>query len=54
MRRERGGFVPPHWGVNLCIGEEKQAPIYRKMERKKKTMEEINKEREKKWNVNGR
>ena len=50
-RRERGGFVPPHWGV---FEEKNEAAIYRRMERKKKTMKEIKKEREEKWNVNGR
>ena len=49
--KSKGGFVPLH---GVCIGEKNEAAIYRKMERKKKTMEEINKERENKWNVNGR
>ena len=51
MRRERGGFVPPHWGV---FEEKNEAAIYRRMERKKKTMKEIKKEKEEKWNVSGR
>ena len=43
----------------MCIGElvrndVVKPSIYRRMERKKKTMKEIKKEREKKWNVNGR
>ena len=49
-RRERGGFVPPHWGV---FEEKNEAAIYRRME-KKKTMKEIKKEMEKKWNLSGR
>ena len=53
-RRERGGFVPPHWGVNWCVEEKNEAAIYRRMERKKKTMQEIKKEREEKWNLSGR
>ena len=53
-RRERGGFVPPHWGVNWCVEEKNEAAIYRRIERKKKTMQEIKKEREEKWNVSGR
>ena len=51
MRRERGGFVPPHWGV---FEEKNEAAIYSRMERKKKTMKEIKKEREEKWNLSGR
>ena len=31
-----------------------EAAIYRRMERKKKTMKEIKKEKEEKWNVSGR
>ena len=38
----------------MCIGLKNEATIYRKMRRKKKTMREIKKEREKKWNVSGR
>ena len=51
VMKSKGGFVPLH---GVCFGEKNEAAIYRKMERKKKTMEEINKERENKWNVNGR
>ena len=50
-RRERGGFVPANWDV---FEEKNEATIYRRMERKKKTMKEIKKEREEKWNVSGR
>jgi hypothetical protein len=38
----------------VCIGEKNEAAIYRRMERKKKTMKEIKKEKEEKWNVSGR
>ena len=34
--------------------EKNEAAIYRRMERKKKTMQEIKKEKEEKWNVSGR
>ena len=38
-----------------CVFVEKnEAAIYRRMERKKKTMKEIKKEKEEKWNVSGR
>ena len=51
-RRERGGFVPPHWGV---FEEKNEAAIYRRMERKKKTMKEIKKEKRRevefKWEI---
>jgi hypothetical protein len=42
-------------GVGLvCFEEKNEAAIYRRMERKKKTMKEIKKEREEKWNLSGR
>ena len=37
-----------------CFEEKNEAAIYRRMERKKKTMQEIKKEKEEKWNVSGR
>ena len=37
-----------------CVEEKNEAAIYRRMERKKKTMKEIKKEKEEKWNVSGR
>ena len=40
--------------IGVCIGEKNEAAIYRRMERKKKTMKEIKKEKEEKWNVSGR
>ena len=40
--------------IEVCIGEKNEAAIYRKMERKKKTMKEIKKEKEEKWNLSGR
>ena len=40
--------------IGVCIGEKNEASIYRRMERKKKTMKEIKKEKEEKWNVSGR
>ena len=33
-----------------CVEEKNEAAIYRRMERKKKTMKEIKKEKEEKWN----
>ena len=48
--KEEGLSLP----IGVWIGEEKEAAIYRKMERKKKTMKEIKKEKEEKWNVSGR
>ena len=36
--------------IGVCIGEGYEAAIYRRMERKKKTMKEIKKEKEEKWN----
>ena len=40
--------------IGVCIGVKNEAAIYRRMERKKKTMQEIKKEKEEKWNVSGR
>ena len=40
--------------IGVCFEEKNEAAIYRRMERKKKTMKEIKKEREEKWNVSGR
>ena len=40
--------------IGVCICEKNEAAIYRRMERKKKTMKEIKKEKEEKWNVSGR
>ena len=40
--------------IGVWIGEKNEAAIYRRMERKKKTMKEIKKEKEEKWNVSGR
>ena len=37
-----------------CVEKKNEAAIYRRMERKKKTMKEIKKEKEEKWNVSGR
>ena len=48
--KEEGLSLPI--GVWICVKNE--AAIYRRMERKKKTMKEIKKEREEKWNVSGR
>ena len=52
MEKRKRRVCPSPLGCELV--EKNEAAIYRRMERKKKTMEEINKEREKKWNVNGR
>ena len=38
----------------MSFEEKNEAAIYRRMERKKKTMKEIKKEREEKWNLSGR
>ena len=38
----------------VCFEEKNEAAIYRRMERKKKTMKEIKKEKEGKWNLSGR
>ena len=40
--------------IGVCFEEKNEAAIYRRMERKKKTMKEIKKEKEEKWNVSGR
>ena len=40
--------------IGVCFGEGYEAAIYRRMERKKKTMKEIKKEKEEKWNVSRR
>ena len=48
--KEEGLSLP----IGVCIGEKNEAAIYRRMERKKKTMKEIKKEKEEKWNVSGR
>ena len=48
--KEEGLSLP----IGVWIGEKNEAAIYRRMERKKKTMKEIKKEREEKWNVSGR
>ena len=40
--------------MGQCVEEKNEAAIYRRMERKKKTMKEIKKEKEEKWNVSGR
>ena len=50
-KRKRRVCPSPLW----CEFEEKnETAIYRRMERKKKTMKEIKKEKEEKWNVSGR
>ena len=51
-REEKGKGLSLPLGV--CIGEKNEAAIYRRMERKKKTMKEIKKEKGEKWNVSGR
>ena len=48
--KEEGLSLP----IGVWIGEKNEAAIYRRMERKKKTMKEIKKEKEEKWNVSGR
>ena len=48
--KEEGLSLP----IGVWIGEKNEAAIYRRMERKKKTMKEIKKENEEKWNVSGR
>ena len=40
--------------IGVCFEEKNEAAIYRRMGRKKKTMKEIKKEREEKWNLSGR
>ena len=44
--KEEGLSLP----IEVWIGEKNEAAIYRRMERKKKTMKEIKKEKEEKWN----
>ena len=51
-KRKRKGRVCP--SPLRCVEEKNEAAIYRRMERKKKTMKEIKKERKEKWNLNGR
>ena len=51
-REEKGRRVCP--SPLGCVEEKNEAAIYRRMERKKKTMKEIKKEKEEKWNVSGR
>ena len=48
--KEEGLSLP----IGVCFEEKNEAAIYRRMERKKKTMQEIKKEKEEKWNVSGR
>ena len=48
--KEEGLSIP----IEVWIGEKNEAAIYRRMERKKKTMKEIKKEKEEKWNVSSR
>ena len=40
--------------IEVCFEEKNEAAIYRRMERKKKTMKEIKKEMEDKLNLSGR
>ena len=40
--------------IGVSFEEKNEADIYRRMERKKKTMKEIKKENEKKWNLSGK
>ena len=40
--------------MGQCVDERNEAAIYRRMERKKMTMKEIKKEKERKWNLNGK
>ena len=40
--------------MGQCVEEKNEAAIYREMKVKKKTMKEIKKEKERKWNLNGR
>ena len=47
MEKRRRRVCPSPLG---CVEEKNEAAIYRRMERKKKTMQEIKKEREEKWN----
>ena len=48
--KEEGLSLP----IGVCFEEKNEAAIYRRMERKKKTMKEIKKENEEKWNLSGR
>jgi len=38
----------------VCFEEKNETAIYREMKVKKKTMKEIKKEKERKWNLNGK
>ena len=40
--------------MSQCVDEKNEAAIYREMKVKKKTMKEIKKENERKWNLNGK
>ena len=40
--------------MGQCLDEKNEADIYREMKVKKKTMKEIKKEKERKWNLNGK
>ena len=51
VKKERRVCLSP---LGCCSEEKNEAAIYRRMERKKKTMKEIKKEKEEKWNVSGR
>ena len=52
MEKRKRRVCPSPLGCEFV--EKNEAAIYRRMERKKKTMQEIKKEKEEKWNVSGR
>ena len=53
-RDVRGVSVQMGQCMGQCVEEKNEAAIYREMKVKKKTMKEIKKEKERKWNLNGK
>ena len=54
MEKRKRRVCPSPLGCELVRNSVVKPSIYRRMERKKKTMKEIKKEKEEKWNVSGR